>query len=451
MELPQAFKERMKQQLGAAYADFLATYEKERVCGLRYNPLKIEKEKFLSVFASYAAALEKVLWAEEGYYYPSQAHPGKLPLHEAGAYYIQEPSAMVAAALLQPAPGEKILDLCASPGGKSTQIAGQMQGRGLLVSNEMIPQRARTLSRNIERMGIRNAIVLNETPKRLSERFPLFFDRIIVDAPCSGEGMFRKDPDARGEWSEEQVNVCAQRQRGILSHAAAMLRPGGILVYSTCTFAPQENEQNAAWFAEQYPQFTLEASEHILPHEKRGEGHYAARFSKEQAAAPASPHTRERAAGRFSQKGNGRKKESLFDFQVFQTFLEECLSAKMQQYIQDGRQEGRLAVFGERLYLLPSGIGSLDGLKTERAGLELGCCKKNRFEPSHALAMALRPDDVRQCLELEEPERYLRGETLSCGTQTGWILLTVHGCSLGWGKASRGVLKNHYPKGLRRS
>lgn len=200
MELPQDFKERMKDQLGdrLAYEEFLASYEEERIYGLRYNPLKIGKEELQSALQKEQVVLEKVPWAAEGFYYPADAHPGKLALHEAGAYYIQEPSAMIAAELLDPKPGEKILDLCAAPGGKSTQIAGRMQGRGLLVSNEVIPQRARTLSRNMERMGVRNAVVLNETPQRLAERFPLFFDRIVVDAPCSGEGMFRKDVEARG-------------------------------------------------------------------------------------------------------------------------------------------------------------------------------------------------------------------------------------------------------------
>lgn len=445
MELPKAFTDRMKEQLGAAYTDFLAEYKKERVCGLRYNPLKIEKEQLLQALCKDLGTLEEVPWAEEGYYYPANAHPGKLPLHEAGAYYIQEPSAMIAAAMLQPQPGEKILDLCAAPGGKSTQIAGRLQGRGLLVSNEIIQQRARTLSRNIERMGIRNAVVLNETPQRLAERFPLFFDRVIVDAPCSGEGMFRKDIEARGEWSMEQIAVCAARQRDILSHAAAMLKPGGTLVYSTCTFAPQENEQNAEWLVKEYPQFTLEASEQLLPHEKRGEGHYAARFLKEKADQAAycdqAASIKKRSAG---------KKKLIPGMEAFQMFLQEYLSDRMQRYILDGIQEGRLTVFGECLYLLPSGIMSLDGLKTERAGLELGCCKKNRFEPSHALAMAMQPDDVRQWMELEEPERYLRGETMCCGGEKGWMLMTVRGCSVGWGKAAQGVVKNHYPKGLRR-
>lgn len=441
MELPQDFKERMKVQLGdrLAYEEFLASYEEERTYGLRYNPLKIGKEELQSALQKEQIVLEKVPWAEEGFYYPADAHPGKLALHEAGAYYIQEPSAMIAAELLDPKPGEKILDLCAAPGGKSTQIAGRMQGRGLLVSNEVIPQRARTLSRNMERMGVRNAVVLNETPQRLAERFPLFFDRIVVDAPCSGEGMFRKDVEARGEWSLEQVDVCAKRQREILTQAARMLKPGGVLVYSTCTFAPQENERNTEWFVQEYPQFVLDKQEQIWPHLQRGEGHFAARMHKQ--------GLRKMSEELFVKPQKGTKTS----YQELSGFCREALSEHMQKYILGRIADGQLAVFGDQLYLAPPEIGSLDGLKTERAGLQLGCCKKNRFEPSHALAMALHPEDVRQTLELAEPERYLRGETISCGIQKGWTLVTVDGCSIGWGKASRGVLKNHYPKGLRRN
>lgn len=462
MELPQDFTERMKGQLNDGYADFLAEYAKERVYGLRCNPLKIDKEKLQSALFKAQIILDKVPWAEEGFYYSADAHPGKLPLHEAGAYYIQEPSAMIAARLLDPKPGENILDLCAAPGGKSTQIAGRMQGKGLLVSNEMIPQRAKTLSRNIERMGVRNAVVCNETPQHLAERFPLFFDKIMVDAPCSGEGMFRKDIQSRQEWSLKQVEVCAKRQQDILAQAAVMLKPGGVLVYSTCTFAPQENEQNAAWFVQQYPQFTLQKSEQIWPHLQRGEGHYAAKFIKkgtsvkEMNVTELSRKTTDTmkkmaAAERGKTTATTAYKKQIQTFcDYFTEFCEDVLTNEVQVWMFRQIEQGRLTVFGDQFYLLPSGMNSLDGLKTERAGLQLGCCKKNRFEPSHALAMALRPKEAKRILELEEPERYLRGETICCENQKGWTLVTVEGCSIGWGKAANGILKNHYPKGLRK-
>lgn len=472
MELPQDFIERIRHQLGDSCSDFLACYDKERVYGLRYNPLKIGKEALRRLLLDDRIALEQVPWAEEGFYYPADTHPGRLPLHEAGAFYIQEPSAMAVVELLGPKPGEVILDLCAAPGGKSTQIAGRMQGEGLLISNEVVPQRAKTLSRNIERMGVRNAVVLNETPKRLAERFLLYFDRILVDAPCSGEGMFRKDPDARGEWSLQQVQTCTARQQEILSQAAAMLKPGGVLVYSTCTFAPQENEQMAEWFVQEYPQFTLEKSVQLWPHLVQGEGHYAARFHRQGllvgTQAEQSLDRQICIRNRSGQNGmmlsrsgrSSRKKAGTRFLQErrscgavsaeFQAFCKETLSEPMQEWLAGQMEAGRIEQFGEQLCLLPPGIQSLDGWKTERAGLALGCLKKRRFEPSHALAMALGADDVTQTLELEEPERYLRGETVCCGQQKGYTLVTVHGCSVGWGKASQGVLKNHYPKGLRK-
>lgn len=458
MELPQDFIERIRSQLGDACDDFLACYEKERTYGLRLNPLKIKEQKLQTVLLRKQIELEKVSWAAEGFYYSPGVYPGKLPLHEAGAYYIQEPSAMIAVELLDPQPGERILDLCAAPGGKSTQIAGRMRGQGLLLSNEIIAQRARILSRNIERMGVRNAVVLNETPKRLAGRFPFYFDRIIVDAPCSGEGMFRKDLLARGEWSLEQVELCAKRQRDILQEAASMLKPGGVLVYSTCTFAPQENEQNAEWLIRKYPQFELQQEEQIWPHLQRGEGHFAARFYKkylsEEETAISFAYTRtEDTAKKQARKTNVRKSDTdkTNGYEQFQEFCEETLSKEMNGWVCSQIKKGQLAAFGDQLYLLPAEIRSLDGFKAERAGLHLGCYKKHRFEPSHALAMALRPEDVTQTAELKEPERFLRGETTGCDSQKGWTLATTDGCSIGWGKASQGVLKNHYPKGLRRN
>lgn len=440
MELPSDFKERMKQQLGDAYADFLASYDAGRTYGLRYNPLKITKENLLSVFRDSQIQLEPVMWAEEGFYYPKEAQPGKFPLHEAGAYYIQEPSAMSAAALLNPGPGERVLDLCAAPGGKSTQIAGRMKGEGLLLANEAVPSRAKILSQNIERMGIANALVLNETPERLAERYPVYFDRIAVDAPCSGEGMFRKDERACMEWSLEQVERCAGRQKNILACAVEMLKPGGVLVYSTCTFSRQENEEMAEWLIAEYPQFTIERQVHIWPHLHRGEGHYAVRFRKE------GNHSNVCVRKDGGQK---QKKEVLAQLQQF---LQDTLTDAAYRFYWQRITNGQLSAFGEHLYLLPDDIGdlSLNGLKVERAGLQLGCLKKNRFEPAHAFAMALSSAQVKRVWELPEPERYLRGEANNCGNITnGWVLATVHGCSLGWGKAVNGVLKNHYPKGLR--
>ena len=247
--LPQAFLDRMQAQLGPEYAAFMAALERPRAVALRFHPHKKAELPFVK---------EPVPWEPLGYYYDPGARPGLHPWHEAGVYYLQEASAMAPVTLLDPRPGEWVLDLCAAPGGKSTQIAGHMEGRGFLLCNEFNPKRARILSRNIERMGIANALVTNEHPQRLAQRFAGCFDRVLIDAPCSGEGMFRKEEAAITDWSQETVEMCARRQAEILASGAAMVRPGGRLVYSTCTFAPAENEEAIAQFLEQHPDFVPE-------------------------------------------------------------------------------------------------------------------------------------------------------------------------------------------------
>ena len=279
---PEAFLDRMKHLLGTEYDEFLSALGQERHQALRLNRLKLNSQgrsaadifsvqndahaEMQSDMTGAFAHLSKIPWAADGYYYRSADQPGKHPFHEAGLYYIQEPSAMAPAELLEVQPGERILDLCAAPGGKSTQIAAKLGGKGLLICNEIHPARSKILSENIERMGICNALVTNETPKRLAELFPEYFDKILVDAPCSGEGMFRKNQTACEEWSSENVELCAQRQDEILDQAAAMLRPGGRLVYSTCTFAPMENEGSICRFLVRHDNFSL------LPIEKSAFG-----------------------------------------------------------------------------------------------------------------------------------------------------------------------------------
>ena len=260
IELPQVFTERMKGLLSPEeYTAFIESYEKERTQGLRINLLKTEKGREL---AAGQFQLEQIPWVPNGYYYQGSQKPGKHPYHEAGLYYIQEPSAMAVAELSAPKPGEWVLDLCAAPGGKSTQLAGKMMGKGVLVCNEIHPSRAKVLSQNIERMGIGNSIVTNEDSGKLAGTvFGPIFDKIVVDAPCSGEGMFRKDEEARLQWSSSHVKACALRQAEILDNGAAMLKPGGRLVYSTCTFAPEENEESIRSFLERHPEFQVEKPE----------------------------------------------------------------------------------------------------------------------------------------------------------------------------------------------
>ncbi len=468
--LPPAFIDRMRDMLGAEFPAFLDSYEKESAYGLRYNPLKAEREQFEQSAGIFL--LHEIPWAKEGYACKRELHPGKHVLHEAGAYYIQDPSAMSAAEALDVQPGERILDLCAAPGGKTTQLAGKLNGSGLLVSNEIVPSRARILSQNVERFGIRNCVVLNEEPSRLAGHFPCFFHRILVDAPCSGEGMFRKDENARAEWSTERVMQCAERQLAILESADRMLKPGGMLLYATCTFAPMENEGVIVRFLRRHPEYELaelpfyEGMEHgrpewaaayggvpdfdvekeneirhmerclrLFPHRLTGEGHFLAGLIKR-----GETYAEDSVDESYPRVPQSKRKEIL---SLWEQFAEETFT-----FVPDGVP----VTFGEQLYLVPAKMRDFKNLKVERAGLHLGEYKKNRFEPAHALARALSAQDVTRSRELcmEEAERYLRGEAIMTKEELrGWILLTFEGYALGWGKASGTQIKNHYPKGLR--
>ena len=435
--LPESFKESMREILKDEYDAFEKSYDGPRYVGLRYNPLKATRDEFLNTVPF---RLEPVDWAREGFYYDPDERPGKSALHEAGAFYIQEPSAMSAVAVLDPQPGDRVLDMCAAPGGKSTQIAGRLMGEGLLVSNEYVRDRARILSSNIERMGVRNALVLNETPEVISARFPSFFDKILVDAPCSGEGMFKKEENALGEWNPENVKMCHERQLMILTEASKCLKAGGTLVYSTCTFNKLENEGTVDEFLKLHPEFELDKTERFWPHKIKGEGHFVARFRMS-----GMPVVKE--SKPLSLTGNEAKQ-----FKELREFLlnELRLTPECVDSLTDGR---RIEAFGDNLYSLPVGIDSLKGLRVERPGLWIATVKKNRLEPSHSLALALKPSDVITSVEISDTDadRYIEGNTLSCDpTVKGWVLLTIRGFSLAFGKASGGVIKNHYPKGLRR-
>ena len=428
--LPEAFLQRMEAQLGSEYPAFLESLERPRAVALRFNPLKGERPVLPFVGAP-------VPWEPEGFYYDPQTRPGLHVYHEAGVYYLQEASAMAPVALLDPKPGERVCDLCAAPGGKTTQIAGRMLGRGFLVCNEINPKRAKILSRNIERMGVANALVTNEHPETLASRFPGFFDRVLVDAPCSGEGMFRKEEAAVTDWSQETVQMCARRQREILDSAARLVRPGGRLVYSTCTFAPEEDEETVGAFLEAHPEFTPEpvdapwfvpgenASYRMWPHKLLGEGHFAAVLRKTQGESediPACP---------------GEKCPKAWD--SFAKELDITLP------------EGKAVSFGQSLYWAPTELPELNRLKVLRPGLELGTERKGRFEPAHALALWLKTCVVAESFPPESPEMkaYLHGDVVPSGKK-GWCLIQAGGYAIGWGKGDGSVLKNHYPKGLRR-
>lgn len=454
--LPGDFTERMKSQLGKDYGSFIDSYKLPYTKALRMNrqrifPVDIAR---MSRISSGRDNPETVDWCPFGYYYEDQ-EPGKSVLHELGAYYIQEASAMLPVTLLDiNDSGQKVLDLCAAPGGKTTQIADLMNGRGLLVANEIIPSRAAILSENIERMGVANALVVNEEPAALTSRFLGYFDRILVDAPCSGEGMFRKHPEASQQWSLDNVKMCANRQDMILDCAADMLNDGGRIVYSTCTFSPEEDEGSIERFLLRHPDFTAEKMHRIYPHTHKGEGHFAAVLTKIMGSRSLNGSSDSSAKSKSKDSSRSPKipRERVA---LLNDFMESTLSSgcKYRQQVTDDSM--RLVAFGESIYLAPEIMPDIKGLKVLRAGLRLGSFKKMRFEPDHALSHALRYEDalcaVNLAADSEEAKKYITGLTLSCDASVkGWCLVCVEHLGLGWGKASGGVIKNHYPRGLRR-
>ncbi len=474
--LPKDFISYMQSLPNLDAGAFFQSYEQVCARGLRLNPLKKEglQPESLNRLLSDPAP---VPWAENGYYYTESDHPGKHPYHEAGAYYIQEPSAMSAAVLLHPAPGERVLDLCGAPGGKSTQLAAFLNGSGLLISNEIHPARCKILSQNIERMGIANAIVTNEDSASLSSRFPEYFDKILVDAPCSGEGMFRKDPDACDQWQPANVDACALRQKEILENAASMLHPSGTLVYSTCTFSAEENEQVIAWFLKHHPEFHLISADdmaaasffapghpewadqnpeltktcRLWPHLLKGEGHFAAILKK------AENRLQEPASSKSSKSLKSSKKSRNSSLsKSLRSLLDDFLIHFVTADCYDFLLSGDLILFGDQLYRLPKDAPPLDGLKILRAGLHLGTFRKGRFEPAHALALFLGRQEVLNHIDFpagsDEVLKFFRGESFPVPeqTQNGWCLFCVDHMSAGFGKVSGGMFKNHYPKGLRK-
>lgn len=566
--LPEEFLNRMQKLLTEnEYAAFLSSYGQKRFYSLRINPLKTDLKKVIRLLGRAVSVskelspesdslihgeyLHPVPWEPDGIYYPEPFRPGRLPWHEAGMYYIQEASAMAPAVLCGAQPGERVLDLCAAPGGKSTKLAASLGGKGILVANEIQPDRAKILASNLERMGVRNAVVTNEAPQSLASRFPRYFDRIVVDAPCSGEGMFRKGEEALTQWSTENVKMCAKRQTEILEEAASMLRPGGRLVYSTCTFSPEENEGTIFRFLQTHPDFTIvsiydllgvkakewgfspgrpewiregssdcdwslrkdqsedgsrntEAAEkencipddaqiqlvngavRLWPFNMAGEGHFVAVLQKQvnSGSADRFSHTsfsedsseefytqplllkkqtggksvrkkesavRKKRSDAKRGKTNSKKEEAL---DLWHAFRRESLSDSFTT----PTEEAYYTLFGEYLYLLPVPEDNLPlaGLRILCAGLCLGNVVKGRFIPSHALGMALTKEEALRTVQLQgdDPEAFawFRGETLSLPEDiaNGWCLVCIDGCAAGWGKAAGGMIKNHYPKGLRK-
>lgn len=465
MSLPSGFCRRMDRLLGADAGAFWAGYETPVRRGLRVNTLKTTVSDLLAVFP---LPLHPLPFAQEGFAVEGDFRAGADPLHHAGAYYMQEPSAMAAVTVLAPRPGERILDLCAAPGGKSTQIAAALQGQGLLWSNEYVRSRAQILVQNLERCGVRNAVISNAAAPLLGERLAGWFDGVLVDAPCSGEGMFRKEPEALSGWSEDNIRLCAARQQEILDAAARAVRPGGRLVYSTCTFAPEENECAVARFLSSHPDFRLEPVEvsfgrpgfdwervaafdpgaqgrglplslcrRILPGQG-GEGHFIARMRRlgEESPAWVSPYVYD------MYDTNRNMAEELYA---------ECMLDTPQ---------GLFQTVGGQVRLLPEGLPAMSGLHVLAAGTAAAEVCKNRLEPCHGLFMAARAADCRRaadfCLSDSRLAAFLRGEELEIEGEPGWTAVCAAGVVTGFGKAAtrqRGnhtlVLKNRYPKGLR--
>ncbi|OWA33592.1 rRNA cytosine-C5-methyltransferase [Saccharibacillus sp. O16] len=551
IQLPPLFQSRMQGWLGGEYEAFVASYERPRHVGIRVNTLKIDREAFEAISPF---VLKPIPWCETGFYVDESERPGKHPYYHAGLYYIQEPSAMEPAEALRPEPGDRVLDLCAAPGGKSTQIAAKLQGEGVLVTNDISMERTKALAKNIEMNGVRNAVVLNETPERISEKFPAYFDKILIDAPCSGEGMFRKDPDAIRQWEKHSVEVCTVMQRDILDTVASMLAPGGRIVYSTCTFAPEENEAMIALFLARHPEFVVGELPHsplfapgrpewtagllesggglspllheaapdgeplvlsrpealaqtaraarIWPHLAEGEGHFVCvlEHTGEKAARPTGaagsapgpvigageelpaadvggrtggPKGKGRQEGRGAglprredksarpARGRGKDayvREEASEGDVRRACL-EFLAAQLTAPLY-----GTLLISGDYAYACPVEPSRLRGLKVRRSGFQLGMVKSNgRFVPSNALAAALHPTESARVLNLSsalpEAVSYLKGETLTFDEERiqradgveakGYVLVTIDGYSVGWGKWAAGVLKNEYPAGWR--
>ena len=458
MKLPAEFLNKMKILLGETeYAELLESYGKPRHYGLRVNTLKIGVEEFLKISPF---KLEPVPWTSDGFYYPEGENPGKHPYYHAGLYYIQEPSAMLPGFILGASPGERVLDLCAAPGGKTVQIAAAMKNSGIIVANDISPDRVKALVKNIELCGVRNAVVLNETPEKIASRFEGYFDRILVDAPCSGEGMFRKDEDAARSWESYKCETCSGMQKLILQSVDSMLKPGGVLVYSTCTFSPEEDEKIITYFLNLHKDYEiieiqkkagmepgrpewsdggpeLAKTARLWPHRVKGEGHFAALLIKKE-----SPHV-------YANNKNKVYNEPEADIPAaFVNFVRGNLNFE---------PEGSFMKKGRSLYLLPGKIPSLDGIKVAKFGWFLGEVDGERFEPSHSLAAALSIADIKRDISFGaasyEVKSYLRGETLileGMEGRKGYTAVCVDGYTLGWAKQTDGMLKNMYPKGWRR-
>ena len=468
--IPPLFLERMSRMLGGEYEAFAAALQEKPASGLRVNTLKLTPYQFQA--SSPFSLGSPVPWCDSAFNLPTSDIPvGKHPYHLAGLYYLQDPSAMSAAELLDPQPGERVLDLAAAPGGKTTALAALMHGQGLLVANEIKDKRIGHLAVNVERWGAGNVVITNETPERLADHFGAYFDRVLVDAPCSGEGMFRKDASARADWSPDMVAGCAVRQSNIMRVATKLVRPGGYLMYSTCTFAPEEDEGVIFHLLKESPEYEvvplpgypgfmagrpewmpseakgegLEGAVRLFPHRLTGEGHFACMLKRSGGADGPAEWSSDRLAN-----------PSRLQERLWQAFTGEVLKIDF--------PADRLRVRAERLYLVPESMSDFGNLRVVHPGVWLGTFKKDRLEPAHPLALFLKRGQAANVLNLSSADAgkhqsgnlgrhrlplkaYLSGETIPSEGTPGWMLISVDGWPLGWGKRVQGIVKNHYPKG----
>lgn len=456
MNLPKEYLEAMKDMLGDEFEAYLDSFNDSRLYGLRINTLKISPEDFLKISPF---NLKPIPWVDNGFYFSEEDKPAKHPYYFAGLYYIQEPSAMTPANVLPVEEGDIVFDMCAAPGGKTTELGAKLKNTGLLVTNDISNSRAKALLKNVEVFGIPNVCVLSEDPKKIAGRFTGFFDKVLIDAPCSGEGMFRKDNKLIKSWEKTGPQFYSKIQRDIILLGADMLKPGGKMLYSTCTFSKTEDEESVRYLLGNRPEMHLidipeyegychgftyddelkamnmQKCVRIFPHKMAGEGHFIALLEKD-----------ENAAEHYTAK---RKP---YNTKICQE-LEEFINSTAFPI-----DKSDIAIRDDKVYVISKDMAEDSGLRIMRGGLLLGELKKNRFEPSQAFAMALKKEQFGAVIDLpvsdERVVRYLKGETIDVPefdgkTKNGWNLFCVDGYPLGWGKFNKASLKNKYLAGWR--
>ena len=473
--IPESFIEKMKELLGEELDSFLDCYNEKHNAGLRVNTLKLSPEEFERIAP---VPISPVPWIKNGFYYSENDQASKHPYYYAGMYYIQEPSAMTPASLLPVVPGDKVLDLCAAPGGKTTELGAKLKGKGVLVCNDISNSRAKALLKNVELFGIRNAIVISEAPAKLENAFEGYFDKILVDSPCSGEGMFRKSHAIVKNWEQYGTGYYAKLQREILPSAIKMLKPGGYMIYSTCTFSIDEDEGTLKWIMDNYPDMhVLETADlsdaryagfkhadhryvdgaeeidgalRLYPHRIKGEGHFVALLHKD---GPEGSYT---GIDGSAAKTGAEAFVNRYDESVRKRY--KALSGEAFDFLEQVGFEidaSDIEVREDRLYLMPKDVPSLKGLRIMRSGLLLGEMKKGRFEPAQALASSLHMSEYGNVLDLpadsDDVTRYLKCETIEVpeSVKDGYCLVCVSGYPLGWGKVAQGRFKNKYLPGWR--